>query len=382
MSDTASRRLVLFQKSWYYITHWESWHWFAKYILIGPAWLWYSLKSGSLWFFTSSNPTITFGGYIGDTKKEVYDRLPQGTFPVSIFVSPGDSLTEIVRQMDDKALVFPVAVKPASGLMGFMFRKIETLEQLRQYHHYMPADYILQELVTYPLEVSVFYYRFPDKPTGTITGFIKKELLEVTGDGRSTLLQLILDYPRVQFRIEEMKSKHAARLDEVLPKGQHYCLSYALNLSRGGKLVSLAEQKDDRLLGVFDYLSHHAGGLYYGRYDIRCESIESLKAGKNFKILEFNGCGGEPHHVYGDGNTLLEACKILLHHWNILYRISTYNHTHGFPRWKHKEGYHFFKKALRHILRLKKLDKGFTFDAGAETNSFQNIPLPQAQSVS
>src|SRR5688572_29454607 len=110
----------MLRRSLYYITHWESWHWFAKYILIAPAWAWFCLRARTLWFFTPSNPTITFGGFAGETKREVYQQLPEGTWPKSIFISAGKSLTEIVRQMDDLGLVFPVVAKPDSGLMGFM----------------------------------------------------------------------------------------------------------------------------------------------------------------------------------------------------------------------------------------------------------------------
>ncbi len=225
----------------------------------------------------------------------------------------------------------------------------------------MQAEYILQEWVDYPIEVSVFYYRFPDQIKGTITGFVRKDWMEVTGNGSNTLWELIQAYPRARFRHEELKNKHAGRLHEVIPDGERYCLSYALNLSRGGKLVSLANEKDNTLHEMFDRLSLHAGHLYFGRYDIRCSSIEDLKAGKNFKVLEFNGCGGEPHHVYGDGNTLWKACRILLYHWNILYKISTYNHLNGHPRWTHKRGAVFLKNALHHVYLLKRLDKKFTF---------------------
>ena len=33
-------------------------------------------------------------------------------------------------------------------------------------------------------------------------------------------------------------------------------------------------------------------------------SIEDLKNGKNFSILEFNGCGAEPNHIYDASMTL------------------------------------------------------------------------------
>ena len=346
----------------YYISHWESWHWFAKYILISPVWLWYFLKARSLWFYTSSNPSITFGGYLGETKEEVYKLLPPGSYPESIFVSPSMSLTEIVRMIDEKGFDFPVAVKAASGIMGFMFRKIISIEHLHQYHAYMPLDYIIQEYVNYKMEVSVFYYRYPDQQKGTITGFVKKELPKVTGDGKQTLWQLMMSHPGIKFKIAEMKKKHVKHLDDILPEGQEYVLSHAINLSRGGKLISLAKEKDERLLNLFDSLSHYSGQLYFGRYDIRCESVEQLKEGNNFKILEFNGCGGEPHHVYGDHNSLWKACRILLYHWKVLYKIADYNHRHGYPRWAHRNATVFFKKSLAHIIRLKKLDQGFAIE--------------------
>ncbi len=351
----------MFKKSIYYITHWESWHWFAKYVLIAPAWAWLCLKSRTLWFFTPSNPSITFGGFAGETKREVYDQLPTGTWPVSVFISPKNNIEDIYQQIHEKGLMYPVVVKPDSGLMGFMFRKVDTADHLRQYHEVMEVDYIVQEYVDYPLEISVFYYRFPDQAKGTITGFLKKEFLEVYGDGEKTLLELIDEYPRVQFRLEEIKGKHSSRLQDIIPAGERYCLSYALNLSRGGKLISLADEKDEKLLAVFDALSHHSK-FYYGRYDIRCQSIEDLKEGKNYSILEFNGCGAEPHHVYGDGRTLLQACSILVHHWNVMYRIARYNQQHGVPYWPHAKARAFYKEVGQHMKKLKVLDVVFEFD--------------------
>lgn len=360
----------MLRRAFFYITHWESWHWFAKYILIAPAWAWFCLRARTLWFFTPSNPTITFGGFAGETKREVYQQLPEGTWPKSIFISSDMSLTEIVRQMDDRDLVFPVIAKPDSGLMGFMFRKIDTMDHLRQYHAVMEVDYIVQEFIDFPLEISVFYYRFPDQAKGTITGFLRKEFLEVLGDGESTLLQLIRRYPRVQFRLEEMKGKHASRLNDIIPAGERYCLSYALNLSRGGKLISLASEKDERLLSIFDSISHHAQ-LYYGRYDIRCQSIEDLKERKKYSILEYNGCGAEPHHVYGDSNTLMKACSILVHHWHMLFRISRHNHRQGIPYWPHKKALAFYREVKIHMEKLKRLDHVFEFDAPAAKNVYE-----------
>ncbi|HVG15166.1 MAG TPA: hypothetical protein VM935_09400, partial [Chitinophagaceae bacterium] len=192
-----------------------------------------------------------------------------------------------------------------------------------------------------------------------ITGFLKKEFLEVVGDGVSTLWQLIQKYERVQFRLDEMQAKHASRLDEIIPSGKIYILSHALNLSRGGRLVSLEHQKSAALLKVFDDLSHYTKHFYYGRYDIKCKSIEDLEEGKNFSILEYNGCGAEPHHIYGNGNSIFEAYKIVLHHWSILYRISKYNNDRGFRYWEFTRGMLFLRKAKKHFKMLKEKDHRF-----------------------
>ena len=170
---------------------WETWHYLAKYIPLMPAWLWYCIRSRSFWFFTPSNPTLTFGGFEGESKKEMYDQLPPGTFPKTVVISHNISFDQAVEIVNVNNFVYPFAVKPDVGMMGFMFRTISNEQEFNQYHQLMPADYLVQEFVDYPLELSVFYYRFPNEKTGHITGFIRKDYLTVTGDGTSTLLELI-----------------------------------------------------------------------------------------------------------------------------------------------------------------------------------------------
>ena len=352
------------KRSWlatffYKLAHWETWHYHLKYVPLYPAWFWFCFRSRSLWFFTPSNPTITFGGFEGESKKEMYNQLPPDSYPQSIYISHTCTFEEVKMLLADTGIRYPFAVKPDIGMMGFLFRKIESEEELRKYHQLMPSEYIIQELVQYPLEVSVFYYRMPGETKGAITGFIRKEFLQVTGDGVSTLLELIQTYPRVRFRQEEMKSKHKDKLDHIIAEGEVYCLSHALNLSRGGRLVSLESEKDERLLKVFDELSLYTQNFYYGRYDIKCTSIEDLKQGKNFSILEFNGCGAEPHHIYGNGYNLVQAYQIVLHHWKMLYRIAAANRRNGVPCWSFSKGWKFLKEAKKHFKVLKQLDTEF-----------------------
>ena len=345
-----------FRRFVYHLTHWESWPYSIQLVPLIPVWCWYCLRSRSWWFFTTANPSLTFGGFQGEGKREMYDQLPPGTYPKSLYLSPLLSVAEAEQQLTAHQFTYPIAVKPNIGMASILFRRIDSPEAFRQYHRAMPVDYLVQTFIDYPLEVTVFYYRFPEAATGTITGFVRRQFLEVIGDGRATLWALLQSYERGDFRLEEIRANHANQLDYVVPDGEHYCLNYALNLTRGIDLVSLAHEKDDRLLRVFDQLSHYTGHFYYGRYDVKCQSVDDLKRNQNFTILEFNGAGAAPHHIYNSGHSLFRAYQIILHHWRVLYQISAENYRRGQPRWTFRQGWEFLKASEQHFQKLRQVE--------------------------
>ena len=336
--------------------NWELWPFYVLYFPIGFMWFWYCLKSRSFWFFSSSNPSITFGGFEGESKREMYDQLPPFSFPKTIYIKDELPFADVKAEISRNGLGFPFIVKPDIGMKGILFRKIDNEDQLQKYHERIPVEYIVQELIEMPVELSVFYYRHPAETSGTISGLIRKELLEVYGDGKSTLWELILQHPRAKFRLDEMKHRHEHRLDRVLPKGQHFYLSYAGNHNRGARFINLHHEIDGKLLSVFDKLSHYNGNFYYGRYDIKCTSIDDLKEGKNYSILEFNGCGAEPNHIYDCNMTITQAYREILKHWKVLYEISKHNHENGTPYWTFQKGRRFLKESRRHFRMLAKYD--------------------------
>jgi hypothetical protein len=286
----------------------------------------------------------------------MYELLPEVFYPKTVYVHPGDDFNDVKKMIGQNGFAYPFIVKPDIGMKGLLFRKIDSERELQTYHEKNIVDYIIQDLVDYPLEVSVFYYRYPHSPKGMITGFVQKELMDVFGDGKSTLWELILSHPKARHRPEEMKIKHEENLQEVIPRGERYILTYAANLNRGAKFTNLHHLIDNDLLTIFDAISHQAK-FYYGRYDIKCESVEDLKQGKNFTILEFNGSGAEPNHVYNAGFSLFGAYRVFLHHWKVLYQISKYNKQHGIPYWPAMKGWRFLKAAKKHLKVLEKTDK-------------------------
>lgn len=338
------------------LTNWELWPFYVLYFPISFVWFWYCLRAKSLWFFSSSNPTITFGGFEGESKREMYDQLPESSYPKTIYIKHDLPVEEILKVIAENNFSYPFIVKPDVGMKGILFRKIENEDQLIKYHEKIPVEYIVQELIDMPVELSVFYYRHPEQMKGTISGLIQKELLEVFGDGKSTLWELILQHPRAKYRLEEMRHRHENRLGRVLKKDQHFYLSYAGNHNRGARFINLIHLADDKLLKVFDDLSHYTDKFYYGRYDVKCTSLDDLKEGKNFSILEFNGCGAEPNHIYDAGISIWKAYAEILKHWKVLFQISKYNHENGTPYWSFKKGRDFLKQSQKHFKMLENFD--------------------------
>ena len=324
---------------------------------MAPVSIWYMLKSGSVWFFTPSNPKITFGGMDGEPKKEMYDLLPKHLYPATFNVLPQQNFETVKKDLEESGIKYPFIVKPEVGCQGILFRKIDEEATLENYHSKIPVEYIVQELVSYPMEVSVFYIRHPQEKKGTVTGFLHKIPLQVVGNGKDSLEHLIQHHPKAQKRIGELFSKHKDRWNDIIAAGEKYILSYAANHNRGAHFVDLKDQIDDNLVAIFDEISISINDFFYGRYDIMCSNVEDLKNGKNFTILEYNGCGAEPNHFYDTGYTLMGAYKEILKHWKALYQICKYNSEQGIKPWPFQKGRKFLAQIKAHFKLIREVDE-------------------------
>lgn len=342
------------------IKDWEQWPFKVLYAPISPMWLWYMLRSRAVWFFTPSNPKLTFGGMEGEPKKEMHDLLPPHLCPEYFNVNPSDDFAKVKENLLLHRISYPFIVKPEIGWQGILFRKIDDEAHLKEYHSKVSVEYLIQKFVDYPLEISLFYYRYPFKKQGVISGFLQKVPMRVTGDGIHTLEELIEINPKTKKRIEELKSKHGEFFPKIIAKDEVYVLSYAANHNRGALFIDRSPEINENLVNMLDEISLGINDFFYGRYDIMCQSIEDLKQRKNFLILEFNGSGAEPNHIYDTGYSLIGAWKEILKHWKVLYEISRYNHRRGIPYWPFRKGYRFRIETKEYYKRINNADKNIS----------------------
>lgn len=115
----------------------------------------------------------------------------------------------------------------------------------------------------------------------------------------------------------------------VPAKGEHVLLEPIGNHSRGTKFVNGNHLINEPLERVFDTINHHSTGIFYGRYDIKCSSLEALYRGEDVKVMEINGAAAEPGHIYDPTCSIFTAWLVLIWHWGIAYRIAKVNHRNG-----------------------------------------------------
>ena len=338
------------------LSHWELWPFNLIYAPLVFVWIYYVIKAKAVWYFSNVNPTLTFAGFEGERKKEMYRQLPAGLYPSTVYVSAQEEPMYITSHLKEANISFPFIVKPDVGTQGLLFRQINTINELLEYHAFLSADYVIQSFVDLPEEYSVFYIRYPGEKKGRITGLILKEYLSVTGNGHSSLQELIIDHDKARQRLNEMYAKHKDQLSHIIPAGEKYYLSIMGNHNRGASFINLHAEIDEQLCSVFDAVFNSAPQFHYGRYDLKCTSLDDLKAGKNIQILEYNGTGAEPNHIYDCGMSYFNALKVIAKHWKDMYSIGKMNRQNGIPYWSFGRGRKHLRTTYRWYAQLRKKD--------------------------
>lgn len=275
---------------------------------------------------------------MNESKKEIYDLIPQQFYPKTTFVTKRIALEKVTNIADQSGIQFPLIAKPDIGLRGSAVKKLDNIDDLLEYHSKANFDYLLQDLIPYENEIGIFYVRYPNEAKGRITGIVGKEHLIVTGDGKSTIETLIKQNPRHELQLTTLKKEYQDQLNEVLlPNEKRNLVPYG-NHCRGAKFIDLSHCISSELTTVIDNMCQQINGFYFGRMDLMYHSWEDLEKGINFSIVELNGAASEPTHIYDPKHSIFFAWKELAKHITYMFEISQLNHQKGIPYLNHKDG--------------------------------------------
>lgn len=311
------------------LLNWEYWNTNVVYFPIFFYWIYLSIKARSLGFFNASNPRIINGGFALESKKEIYDLIPKQYYPETLFFKANTSWDYLLSTLEKTTIDFPFIIKPDVGLQGLRVERIHSWDEFYIYLQKTDYDFLVQECITHPLEIGLFYYRMPNENKGTITGIVYKDFLIVKGNGTNTIQELIEQNPRFALQLDTLKKKFGNKLTEVLPKGEMLNLVPFGNHVRGSKFTDVSHWINEKLTKTVNDICSQIPDFYFGRLDIMFQSREDLEQGKNFSIIELNGAGSEPTHIYDPIHSIFFAWKEIIKHYDILYKISTSNHQKG-----------------------------------------------------
>jgi len=315
------------QQAWYIkLTHWEYWPFNLVYIPVFFYWIWLFLKTRSFFFFNTANPLIRNGGFLMESKKEIYDLIPPQYYPATLLFKPGCKAAEVLEEMKLRRIHFPVIAKPDIGMRGMLVQKIHAENELENYIVNTNVDFLVQEFVPYENEIGLFYYRYPGQEKGRISGIVGKEFLSVTGDGISTIEALLMQDQRFILQLPVLRETHAEILKIVLKIDEHHLLVPYGNHCRGSKFIDISHLIDEELEQTVNSICTKIPEFYFGRMDIRYNTWEELKQGRGFSIIELNGAGSEPTHIYDPKHSIFFAWKEIIRHLDILQKISRLNH--------------------------------------------------------
>ena len=313
------------KNKFYKLIHWEYWPMLMFYMPNIPLALYYAIRTKSFVFYTATNPGLKNAGIGSESKFNTLKMIPRKYVPKSILHRKNKDIEITLQEINNKGITFPLIIKPDVGFRGLLVKKIKTKSSLINHLKKYSIDFIIQQFMTHEYECGIFYYRYPYHKKGTISSLTLKKFLSIKGDGKSSLIELVHQDKRASIYYSTLKEDTTIDWNLILEKNSVKKLSSIGNHSKGTQFINGNHLINKKIETILDSISHQIDGWYYGRLDIKYNSLRELYDG-NFMIIEINGILAEPGNIYDTSKiNYFKALKIIRDHWKHLFKIARYN---------------------------------------------------------
>jgi hypothetical protein len=313
------------------VSFFEFWPGWLFYAPVAAFWVVNAIRYGSITLPALANPRIDAGGLCGESKNAILDLAGDVARPwIADFAAmttsghvEGNDLALAEAAMARAGLAYPVVAKPDMSCNGVGVRVVRNAAELGAYLAAFPRATALQlqALVTYEGEAGIFYIRHPGEAKGRITSVTLKFAPTVMGDGSLTVRALIDADSRLKAISHMLLPKLGAKADHIPALGETVRLVFVGNHCRGSTFKDGHDIVTPALTSRIDEIARDMPDLYFSRIDLRYESLDALRAGKNFKIIEFNGSGSEATHIWDPQMTIRAAYATQFFHYGESFKI-------------------------------------------------------------
>jgi len=368
--------------------HHEFWPAWVFYLPLVPYLVYLAARYRSATVWTLADPCMPDGGVVGEAKSTLMDTIQHpAMLPHVLIPADADVLQRVARVQrviaDDDRFSYPVILKPDAAQRGVGVAKIKREDELQHYFDQNLGDAQLQRYHPGPYEAGIFYIRPPEaspkaveqktsrrgaearsntKPCalcasaplrehapsesayicaicgnttagGYIFSITDKTFPVVTGDGVSTLEELIWAHPRYRCQQDTFHARFADDLQRVLAEGETRRLAEAGNHAQGTMFTDGQHLITPQLTAAIDALCRQVpGGYYFGRIDIRYADLDDFRLWRGEcpgAVIELNGVTSESTNIYDPGWSFFRAQRVLREQWALCFAIGAANRRQG-----------------------------------------------------
>jgi membrane protein DedA with SNARE-associated domain len=315
--------------------HWEFWPAWLFYIPVGIYYVWLAIRYRGFTVPTSANPGMTTGGFVGESKYEILQQLQQARagLVADAYLIDGQTTSDRLLSLHglcrEHEIRLPFILKPDVGQRGNGVRLIRSMRAALEYLEKVSAPVVVQRYAAGPFEAGIFYYRFPGESHGHIFAITEKIFPIIAGDGIHTVEELIRADSRAALMARTYLRRFGSCRDDVLAAGEILKLVETGNHAQGCIFRDGMHLNTSALECAIDEISRKLPGFFIGRYDIRYQSEEDFKQGRNFQIVELNGATSEATSIYDARNSLFSAYRTLFRQWRLVFAIGARNRANG-----------------------------------------------------
>ena len=299
------------------------------YAPIFPWFVYLYLLMGRMRTATCVDPCWPDGGAIGESKQHILNLFPSSLVEPSFRCDPGQDPEETLRRIEEEQWSWPVILKPDEGQRGEGVKLVESAERMHTLLVESGIPLIVQRYHAGPFEAGLFWWRRPDSQQGILFTICDKIFPVVTGDGQSTLRELIVSNARFRLQHRVFFKRFEDCLDEVLADGEKLQLTHAGNHAQGCMFRDGEHLRTPDLERRIDEACSQVPGYFYGRIDVRYADVEAFKRGEEFSIIEANGLSSESTNMYDPSFSITRAWSIMRKHWVVAMEIGNLNRARG-----------------------------------------------------
>ena len=323
------------------LTNKEYWHPNVYFIPLGFYVFYLACRARSPFFFSAANPSIPTGGLVGEDKADISRWIPTIYRPKNIVITSATPFGTMRRELEKANMTFPLILKPTVGARGLLVQKVENLAEIQQHTRLFPTNYLVEEFIDYPVEAAVLYWKNPETGKSGITSVTLKEFLSVTGDGQSNVEELLMHNPRGVLQVPRLLTEKPDLLKSVPACAEKIVVEHIGNHCRGTKFLNFNHLITPNMVTAYDKIQSNLPDCYVFRIDLKAPSVFDLQNGLNIKILEINGVGSDPAHVFDPNFPLLSVYGAYFSLWKTIFEVSTAQHRRGVPYMTWKAFKHF-----------------------------------------